>query len=263
MNKRQRRAAAKAAKAAALAAGEVNAAAPAPGSQAWLQAAALLRKAHGIKVAGAGGAAAAPPPLSNAFGADSGAELRSLGVPPRAAAALAEAGLSEPTACQRQCVPALCAAVDTLCVAPTGSGKTLAFLLPAVAAMERERVRAAAAEEGTEDAKTGVVVVVLAPTAELAQQTLRELRRLLPPKPQKRVLRARLLTKATLAGVDWANEAPGALVATPARLAQALGVRIDDVKGKAWCQATWIGHGHIGPLRMRLIIGLTSLCFSK
>ena len=38
MNKRQRRAAAKAAKAAALAAGEVNAAAPAPGSQAWLQA---------------------------------------------------------------------------------------------------------------------------------------------------------------------------------------------------------------------------------
>ena len=95
------------------------------------------------------------------------------------------------------------------------------------------------------------------------QQTLRELRRLLPPKPQKRVLRARLLTKATLAGVDWANEAPGALVATPARLAQALGVRIDDVKGKAWCQATWIGHGHIGPLRMRLIIGLTSLCFSK
>lgn len=36
-------------------------------------------------------------------------------------------------------------------------------------------------------------------------------------------MRARLLTKATLAGVDWANDAPGALVATPARLAQALG----------------------------------------
>eukprot|EP00793_Prasinoderma_coloniale_P002885 PRCOL_00002367-RA len=177
----------------------------------------LYRKQHKIKVSGG----AAPPPL-RAF--DEGALEAACGValPRTVLASLRERAHATPTPVQSQAVPALCSGAEVLGVAPTGSGKTLAFLLPAVAAMERER-RARAEGRAADEDGGGVKVLLLSPTAELAQQTLRELKLLLPPGAKDRCMRARLLTKATLAGVDWANDAPGALVATPARLAQALG----------------------------------------
>src|SRR5436305_10797750 len=54
----------------------------------------------------------------------------SLGVSPRLAAALAEAGISRPFAIQALTIPDALAGRDVLGKAKTGSGKTLAFGIP-------------------------------------------------------------------------------------------------------------------------------------
>ena len=62
-------------------------------------------------------------------------------------------------------------AVDLLTVAPTGSGKTLSFLLPLLHTLRQDK-------RGEASAERGVRSLVLAPTRELAGQTVNEGRKL-------------------------------------------------------------------------------------
>src|SRR5512134_2639746 len=85
-----------------------------------------------------------------------------LGVSRPILGALAKRGITEPFAVQRLCVADVLAGDDVLVQSPTGSGKTLAFGIPIV-----ERLRA--------DARRPAALV-LAPTRELAEQIVDELR---------------------------------------------------------------------------------------
>ena len=73
------------------------------------------------------------------------------------------ASFSKPTPIQAVCWPIAASGRDTVGVAETGSGKTLAFILPALELVGRARARGEAA--------SGVQVLVLAPTRELAMQS--------------------------------------------------------------------------------------------
>jgi superfamily II DNA/RNA helicase len=85
-----------------------------------------------------------------------------LGVSRPILGALAERGITEPFAVQRLCIADVLAGEDVLVQSPTGSGKTLAFGVPMVDRIQAEARRPAA--------------LVLAPTRELAEQIVDELR---------------------------------------------------------------------------------------
>ena len=169
-----------------------------------------IRKALRIKVAGS------DPPAPLRGWDELGARYR---VGPRLREALPAAGWPDPTPIQRQAVPALLEGRELLAIAPTGSGKTLAFLLPVVAALRRARNEGGADAGAWPDAPKALL---LSPTHELAGQTARVLRKLLPGTK----LRACLLSKATAAGSDFSKV--DILVANPLRLkALVEGGRVD------------------------------------
>ena len=85
-----------------------------------------------------------------------------LGVSRPVLGALAKRGISEPFAVQRLCIADVLAGEDVLVQSPTGSGKTLAFGIPMVERVQADARRPAA--------------LVLAPTRELAEQIVDELR---------------------------------------------------------------------------------------
>ena len=85
-----------------------------------------------------------------------------LGVSRPVLGALAERGITEPFAVQRLCIADVLAGEDVLVQSPTGSGKTLAFGIPMAERIEADARRPAA--------------LVLAPTRELAEQIVDELR---------------------------------------------------------------------------------------
>ena len=85
-----------------------------------------------------------------------------LGVSAPIAGALAERGINEPFAVQRLCIADVLNGDDVLVQSPTGSGKTLAFGVPIVDRISAEARRPAA--------------LILAPTRELAEQIVDELR---------------------------------------------------------------------------------------
>jgi len=85
-----------------------------------------------------------------------------LGVSRPILGALAKRGITEPFAVQRLCIADVLAGEDVLVQSPTGSGKTLAFGIPIADRVEAEARRPAA--------------LVLAPTRELAEQIVDELR---------------------------------------------------------------------------------------
>ena len=68
---------------------------------------------------------------------------------------------SEPTPVQSHAIPVLCNGHDLIATAPTGSGKTLSFLLPVFQLLQNP-------------GKSGLRALVVDPTRELAQQTVRE-----------------------------------------------------------------------------------------
>jgi ATP-dependent RNA helicase RhlE len=129
-----------------------------------------------------------------------------LGVSRPVADALAERGITAPFAVQRLCIADVLAGEDVLVQSPTGSGKTLAFGLPLADRIEAQARRLAA--------------LVLAPTRELAEQIVDELRS---------IARARgLRIAAVYGGVGIAAQARRAadahiVVATPGRLEDLLG----------------------------------------
>jgi ATP-dependent RNA helicase RhlE len=129
-----------------------------------------------------------------------------LGVSRPVAGALEERGITAPFAVQRLCIADVLAGEDVLVQSPTGSGKTLAFGLPLADRIEAKARRPAA--------------LVLAPTRELAEQIVDELRS---------IARARgLRIAAVYGGVGIAAQARRAadahiVVATPGRLEDLLG----------------------------------------
>ncbi len=129
-----------------------------------------------------------------------------LGVSRPVLGVLAERGITEPFAVQRLCIADVLAGEDVLVQSPTGSGKTLAFGIPMVDRVQADARRPAA--------------LVLAPTRELAEQIVDELRS---------IARARdLRIAAVFGGVGIHAQAKKAaqahiVVATPGRLEDLLG----------------------------------------
>src|SRR5215203_813159 len=124
-----------------------------------------------------------------------------LGVSRPTLGALAERGINEPFAGQRLCIADVLAGEDVLVQSPTGSGKTFAFGIPMVERIEAEARRPAA--------------LVLAPTRELAEQIVDELRSIAHSRALK--------IAAVFGGVGIHGQAKQAanahiVVATPGRL---------------------------------------------
>ena len=174
-----------------------------------------------------------PPPLDS-FSALSGLPN---GIKATLLAAVEKLEFSEPTPVQMQAIPALMDGRDVSACAPTGSGKTLAFLLPMLARVRGrvERERSGSAADGkkhrTKDGKRKdkatdskdpppvVQALVLSPTRELAQQTVRAAKTYAAGLGVK----VAMLTKANLAGAAEGGLPPvHVLVATPLLLVQAL-----------------------------------------
>jgi len=88
-------------------------------------------------------------------------EFSSLDINQNTKNAIAEMGFKNMTEIQSKAIPPLLEGKDILAKAKTGSGKTLSFLIPAIELMLKHKVTP----------KHGAIVLVLAPTRELALQT--------------------------------------------------------------------------------------------
>ncbi|GIX65128.1 pre-mRNA-processing ATP-dependent RNA helicase PRP5, putative [Babesia caballi] len=108
-----------------------------------------LRKANGnIRVRGK----QCPRPIYN---------FSQCGLPDPILALLQRRNYEKPFPIQMQCIPALMCGRDVLAIAETGSGKTLAYLLPAIRhALDQPKLRE----------NDGMIVLIIAPTRELANQ---------------------------------------------------------------------------------------------
>lgn len=125
--------------------------------------------------------------------------------------AVAELNFTEPTPVQLAAIPPALEGRDLRVTAQTGSGKTAAFLLPLL-----NRLLGDAASKQRTDVRS----LILLPTRELAQQTLKEVERF----SQFTFLRGTLVT----GGEDFKEQAamlrrqPDLLIATPGRLLEHL-----------------------------------------
>ncbi len=91
--------------------------------------------------------------------------FKQAGFPPAVLKAIEKAGYEKPSAVQAQAWPALLSGRDVIGIAKTGSGKTASFLLPGlVHLMDQPEL----------DKNDGPIMVVLAPTRELAAQIYTE-----------------------------------------------------------------------------------------
>jgi superfamily II DNA/RNA helicase len=94
------------------------------------------------------------------FGKGSRMSFETLGLAPDLLSAVLKAGFTEPTPVQAAAIPKALAGHDLMVSSQTGSGKTAAFMLPAL-----NRISTMPANKGT-----GVQILVLTPTRELAMQ---------------------------------------------------------------------------------------------
>jgi ATP-dependent RNA helicase RhlE len=136
-----------------------------------------------------------------------------LGVSRPILGALAKRGITEPFAVQRLCIEDVLAGRDVLVQSPTGSGKTLAFGVPMADRVQAQARRPAA--------------LVLAPTRELAEQIVDELRSIAHSRALK--------IAAVYGGVGIPAQAKRAanahiVVATPGRLEDLLDRGAFDLK---------------------------------
>ena len=136
-----------------------------------------------------------------------------LGVSSPVLGALAKRGINEPFAVQRLCIADVLAGEDVLVQSPTGSGKTFAFGIPMIERIQADARRPAA--------------LVLAPTRELAEQIVDELRSIAHSRALK--------IAAVYGGVGLHAQAKQAanahiVVATPGRLEDQLERGAFDLK---------------------------------
>lgn len=126
-------------------------------------------------------------------------------------------GVEDPSEIQEQAIPAILKG-DTLAIqAFTGSGKTLAFLLPV---MTMAIARLEARVSGKSDPDLGLEAVIVAPSRELAMQTMRVAQQLLPKE-------AWPLVQQCIGGANGKRQVealrknkPLVVVGTPGRLAE-------------------------------------------
>ena len=88
-------------------------------------------------------------------------------LPPKLVARLHEMGLKDPTPIQKQAIPHALNGRDVMGLAQTGTGKTAAFGVPLIAQMMRDPKK---------PSQKSVRALVLAPTRELAQQIMQNLK---------------------------------------------------------------------------------------
>lgn len=115
------------------------------------QAGEVYRRENEMQVISAFSSSAVPVPVRS---------FEAASLPPQVFREIEEAGFVEPTPIQAQCWPILGAGHDLIGIAKSGSGKTLAFLGPGFAHVLRSPA----------DVQKGPMVLVLAPTRELARQ---------------------------------------------------------------------------------------------
>lgn len=136
---------------AALAPPQWDSVAPTRSTAADVRDAEDYRKRNDMQVISAFSSSAVPTPIQT---------FEAAHLPPAVYSEIQEAGFTEPTPIQAQCWPILAAGHDLIGIAKSGSGKTLAFLGPGFANVLRS----------TADVQRGPMVLVLAPTRELARQ---------------------------------------------------------------------------------------------
>ncbi len=140
--------------------------------------------------------------------------------------AVADAGYTEPTAIQREAIPAVLAGGDLLAGAQTGTGKTASFVLPI---LERLHRTGDAPQEGGRRNGRRIRALILAPTRELAAQVEQSVREYGKYSP--------LQSLAVFGGVsinpqiDRLRRGVDILVATPGRLLDHHSQRTIDLSG--------------------------------
>src|SRR3954463_5735000 len=87
--------------------------------------------------------------------------FEALGLDPKIAKAVREAGYTEPTPIQTKAIPAVLRGHDVIGIAQTGTGKTAAFVLPILQRLSTQ---------GSKMGRRGVRALVVAPTRELVVQ---------------------------------------------------------------------------------------------
>lgn len=137
------------------------------------------------------------------------ASFAELGLGEPLTAALAKAGILEPTSVQAGVIPELLAGRDGVLRSPTGSGKTLAYLLPVLQLVD--------------PGKRETQAVVIAPTQELAMQIVRVSEQYGEPLGVKTVA---LIGGAALSRqLDRMKGKPAIVVGTPGRIREVASLR--------------------------------------
>jgi superfamily II DNA/RNA helicase len=135
--------------------------------------------------------------------------FEALGIRPELAEALTDSGIAEPSAIQREAIPAALGGADLLAQSQTGTGKTLAYLLPLL-----ERIDPADKE---------LQAVVLAPTRELAVQIAAEIEKYGSPLG---IRGQSLIGGAAISRqIERLRLHPHIVVGTPGRVAELIGMR--------------------------------------
>jgi ATP-dependent RNA helicase RhlE len=143
-----------------------------------------------------------------------------MGLPQKLVARLHEMGLKDPTPIQKQAIPHALNGRDVMGLAQTGTGKTAAFGVPLVAQM---------LENPKRPSPKSVRALVLAPTRELAQQIMQNLKGFCEGTP----LKAQMVVGGQSINPQISRLAKGVdmLVATPGRLLDLMdrrAVRLDE-----------------------------------
>ncbi len=141
-------------------------------------------------------------------------------LPPKLVARLKDMGITDPTPIQKQAIPHALNGRDVMGLAQTGTGKTAAFGVPLVAQMLENPLR---------PAPKSVRALVLAPTRELAQQIMVNLKGFCEKTP----LKAQMVVGGQSINPQINRLAKGVdiLVATPGRLLDLMdrrAVRLED-----------------------------------
>jgi len=125
--------------------------------------------------------------------------------------AIEELGFTEPTPVQEKAVPSALKGRDLMVRAETGSGKTAAFLIPTLHKLLTDKIE-------NEGANTTTRALILLPTRELAQQTLKTCEQL--------TTFTTLKTALVIGGEDFKKQLntlvwhPEIIIATPGRLVE-------------------------------------------
>jgi ATP-dependent RNA helicase DDX3X len=130
-------------------------------------------------------------------------------------------GYQVPTPIQAYCIPAVLTGHDVIAVAQTGSGKTGAYLIPILSKLMGKYKKLAAPRPGTlgctdETVRAEPLVVIIAPTRELATQIFDQARKLC----YRTMLRPCVIYGGGPTGIQREELMKGCdvLIATPGRL---------------------------------------------